>query len=85
MGVPDPLRTVLSTYCNVEACDVSKLCAYLSRSPEIRAQALSQLQQAIDTNALSPASYTQLTGEDFDTQEELNAWLRTLHGRISAA
>lgn len=34
--------------------------------------------QVILQEKLTPVEYEQITGEDFDTQEELNIWLREL-------
>jgi hypothetical protein len=79
-NIPDPLADLLKSYCNVNAASISDLKHDLRTTinPEIAKIFRKQLADAISINTISPEQYELLTGEDFDTQEELNTWLQEL-------
>jgi hypothetical protein len=82
--IPDPLADLLKSYCNVNAVSISDLTHDLRTSinPEIAKQFRQQLADAISKKNISPEQYESLTGEDFDTQEELNSWLQELWNEL---
>jgi hypothetical protein len=76
-ALPDPLARTLRAYCNVDALDLDGLRSYLA-SAKGREQAdefKAQLAAAIEGKILTPAEYERLTGEDFDSPEDLKKWL----------
>ena len=79
--VPQPMRDILRRYCNVEAPEaLSSLKRMLARSESAQRAALfrDQLEQTIREARITPEEYEALTGEDFDSQQELLTWLRQL-------
>lgn len=80
MTVPDPLARTLRAYCNVDALDLPGLKAYLAspKGREYAAQFKQQLADALRGRILTPAEYEKLTGEDFDTRDDLTKWLAQL-------
>ena len=44
-----------------------------------------ELAAAILHNTITPAEYERITGEDFDTQDELNQWLREIWRSVFGA
>ena len=82
--IPDPLADLLKSYCNVNAVSISDLTHDLRTSinPEIAKEFRQQLADAIRKKTISPDQYESLTGEDFDTQEELNSWLQELWNEL---
>ena len=82
-SVPNPLASILERHLNVNA--------FIKNWPEfIKAELAgrtdpneanlfrNQLAEAILHKRMTPAQYEKLTGEDFDTPDDLNAWLREL-------
>jgi hypothetical protein len=80
-SVPKSLAHALRTYCNVNALDaIPHLRAFLRRAENEKEAALvrRQLADAILKQTLTPQQYEELTGQDFDSLEELTDWLRQL-------
>jgi hypothetical protein len=82
--IPNPLADFLKSYCNVNAVSISDLTIDLRTSinPEIAKKFRQQLADAISKKTISPEQYESLTGEDFDTQEDLNLWLQELWNEL---
>jgi hypothetical protein len=82
--IQDPLADLLKSYCNVNAVSIRDLTHDLRTSinPEIAKKFRQQLADAISKKTISPEQYESLTGEDFDTQEELNSWLQELWNEL---
>ena len=80
----DPLARILETYCNVNAISVDRLKINLKSSikPVIAKSFKEQFSNAILQSSITPEIYEELTGEDFDTQEDLTNWLRELWSEI---
>jgi hypothetical protein len=78
--VPEPLSDLLESYSNVNAFSVCNLANDLHTSihPDIAEKFRLQLFEAINEKTITPEQYELLTGEDFDTQDDLDAWLRHL-------
>lgn len=78
MSIKEPLRTVLRKYCHVECYDPKLIRdAIISGKgfPYKVEEVKSQLREAIDNRLISLEEYEELTEEDFDSQEDLQAWL----------
>ena len=80
-ALPTLLADVLHRYANVNAFTAdwpNKLKAELfdPRFPERAPLLRRQLAEAILEQTITPAEYERLTGEDFDSQDELDEWLR---------
>ena len=82
--IQDPLADLLKSYCNVNAVSIGDLTNDLRTSinPEIAKEFRQQLADAISKKTISREQYELLTGEDFDTQEELNLWLQELWNEL---
>lgn len=82
--IPDPLADLLKSYCNVNAVSIDDLTHDLRTSinPEIAKKFREQLANAILNKTISPEQYESLTGEDFDTQEDLDSWLQELWNEL---
>lgn len=79
--IKEPLRTVFKKFCHVECY-----------APQILRNAINsgygfpydvdlfrkQLRDVIDNKSITTAQYEQLTDEDFDSQDDLLAWLEEL-------
>lgn len=52
------------------------------KSPDRAQQFRKELDEIIRNQSLSPAEYERLTGEDFDSQIELDTWLREVWLRL---
>ena len=80
----EPISHFLKTYCIVEAPDIVKLKKYVQSSIESERTLLfrDQLADAIVNNSITPEQYEKITGEDFDSQEDLNKWLKELWNNI---
>ena len=79
--IQEPLKTVLKKYCHVETYDPQLLRNAVSTGQGFPYDAdlfKAQLRDAIDTRSITPQEYEALTEEDFDTQEDLQAWLEEL-------
>lgn len=78
--VPELLAHYLETYCNVNAPLISDLKMHFqqTRNQERVNLFRNQLANAIKKNALTCEQYEDLTGEDFDSQEDITIWLRQL-------
>jgi len=80
-NVPEPLATILYTYCNVNAMTehwVDSLKIGIRHSESQGRLFRSQLANAILHRSITPDDYERLTEEDFDSQDDLQAWLREL-------
>lgn len=78
MSMKEPLKTVLRKYCHVECYDPELIRdAIISGKgfPYNLEEIKSQLREAIDNRLISLEEYEELTEEDFDSQEYLQAWL----------
>lgn len=78
--IPRPLLTIMETHLNVNAFALEDLKEYLQR-PKARQERTvfkEQFGDAIRSRALTLEVYERITGEDFDTQEALDAWLQEL-------
>jgi len=78
MSIKEPLKTVLRKYCHVECYDPKLIRdAIISGKgfPYNLEEIKSQLREAIDNRLISLEEYEELTEEDFDSQEDLQAWL----------
>ena len=78
--VPNPLGQVLRDYLHVEWYELNDLIAEV-QSPHWSVSVESfkqQLQSAITQGNLSVESVHQLTGQEFQNQHELTAWLMAL-------
>ncbi|WP_339144260.1 hypothetical protein [Pseudoalteromonas galatheae] len=81
----DPLRTILKTYCHVESYDPSILRRAVGigeNYPYDLIKVRAQLREAIDLSLISLAEYEELTGEDFDSIEDLHEWLKELYSEL---
>lgn len=83
-SIPDPLGDFLQSYCNVNAPSIDDLANDLNYSinPEIAKTFREQLAEAITQGGITPEIYEELTGEDFDTQEDLDKWLSELWAEL---
>ncbi|PCM44851.1 hypothetical protein [Marinobacter sp. ANT_B65] len=76
--IKEPLRTVLRKYCHVECYDPQLIKEAIKNGegfPYNVDLLKNQLREAIDKKLISPNEYEDLTEEDFDSQEDLQAWL----------
>lgn len=83
--IQEPLRTVLQKYCHVETYCPQLLKEAINSGngfPYDVALFKSQLREAIDNQSISPDEYEKITEEDFDSQEDLQAWLEELWSEI---
>lgn len=86
MKIKEPLKTILRKYCHVECCDPQLIREAISTGkgfPYDVQLFKAQLREAIDNNLISTADYEELTEEDFDSQEELQAWLEEFWSELS--
>lgn len=72
------LKDRLAGYCNVNAFDLAGLKENLQDpdNADINAIFRAELREAIDGAALNVQEYEDLTGEDFDTDEDMRDLLR---------
>lgn len=79
-SVPEPMASLLAAHCNVEALDlIPDLREYLQRPGNTEAPLFRrQLAHAILNSTIKPREYERLTNQDFDSQQELDTWLRQL-------
>ena len=77
---PNPLADFLASYCNVNALSIDDLAYDLKNSikPKIAKDFKEQFSKAISHGEITPGIYEKLTGEDFDSQGELDKWLNEL-------
>lgn len=78
MKINEPLKTILRKYCHVECYDPHLIREAISTGkgfPYDVQLFKAQLREAIDNKLISTADYEELTEEDFDSQDELQAWL----------
>lgn len=85
--IPEVLAYFFSTHLNVNGFTRDTFLRFrkgLAADPERAELFRSQFLHTILTDSITPAQYELLTGQDFDSQEELNDWLRevwkTLYG-----
>lgn len=84
-AVEEPLRSILQGYFNVEMFWHSfpkDLLAYLALDPGLAARFKAQFAAAIVDGTLSVAQYQKLTGQSFDNEGALYAWLYKLWAEI---
>lgn len=78
MSVPSPLDKILEAYCHVNATNLEMLAEHCKRSdwsycqPE---QYKQQLKFVIENRTISISEYDAITQEEFDSIEDLYAWL----------
>ena len=85
MSIKEPLATILRKYYHVECYDPQLIREAISSGngfPYDVGLFKTQLREAIDKKLISPAAYENLTEEDFDTQEDLQAWLEELFSEL---
>lgn len=78
MSIKEPLKTVLRKYCHVECYDPKLIrdAIISGKGFQYNVEAFKyQLREAIDNRLVSLEEYEELTEEDFDSQEDLQAWL----------
>lgn len=78
MSIKEPLKTVLRKYCHVECYDPKLIrdAIIWGKGFPYNVEAFKyQLREAIDNRLVSLEEYEELTEEDFDSQEDLQAWL----------
>ncbi|MAM89587.1 MAG: hypothetical protein CME36_19995 [unclassified Hahellaceae] len=83
--IKEPLRSIISKYYQVELYDPQRIREVIvsGRGFPCSAEVFrSQLREAIDGNLISPEEYEALTDEEFETQEDLNAWLEEMYSEI---
>jgi hypothetical protein len=83
--IKEPLKTILRKYCHVECYDPQMLREAINTGKGFPYDAVlfrSQLREAIDRKLITPEEYEALTEEDFDTQEDLMAWLEELWSEV---
>ncbi|MBB1487260.1 hypothetical protein [Oceanospirillum sediminis] len=81
MSIKEPLRTVLEKYCYIECYNLKLIKDILSSGRPVPYDAelvKAQLKETIEYELISPEEYEQLTEEDFDSRDELQAWLQEL-------
>jgi hypothetical protein len=81
--VPDPLASVLERHLNVNGFVADWPQALMRellghKNPRQEEMFRHQLASAILSKSITPKQYEALTGEDFDTRDDLDAWLREL-------
>jgi len=81
--VPQPLADALKLYLHINAMTSNwkqKLVAQLNNpgDPTRALQFRHQLAESILHETITPKQYENLTGEDFDSQADLQVWLRKL-------
>lgn len=84
------VEDILHRYANVNAftsdwIDVLKKELNNPKYPEKLSLFKKEFAEAILTEAITPERYEQITGEDFDTQEDLNVWLEKIWKNIFGA
>ena len=77
MPVHDPLREILGTYCHVEALELVECLPRALRGVD-ESRVRNQLSDAIDNGTITPREYESVTGQEFETVDELRAWLLEL-------
>jgi hypothetical protein len=87
LPVEEPLAEILKSYCNINAFELVDRLAEGVHDGRIRADKAAlfekQLSNAIENETISPSQYKALTGDnEYNTQEELQAWLRELYEMI---
>lgn len=81
MRAKEPLITILRKYCHIECYEPQLIREAISTDkgfPYDLELFKAQLREAIDKELISPDLYEALTEEDFDSQEDLQAWLEEL-------
>ena len=83
-NIPNPLADFLKSYCNVNALSINDLAYDLQNSikPRIAKKFKEQFANAIMKGTITPKIYEELTGEDFDTQKDLEKRLNELWVQI---
>ena len=85
--IPEPMRRILSGYCDVNAFELVDQLAKNVRSEIMPAEDAAlfkqQLREAITRPYITPEQYQKLTGDDeYFTQELLQAWLQELWVKV---
>lgn len=83
--VKEPLKKIIRNYYQVEAYDPVFIFDGIECGGGFSKDIdlfIEQLREAIDNNFISLAEYEQLTDEDFDSQEDLTAWLEEMYSEI---
>ncbi|MCL1038701.1 hypothetical protein L2750_16350 [Shewanella submarina] len=78
MPVSKPLDRVLEVYCHVNAINIELLAEHCKKEDWSYASPMEykdQLRDAISKHSISVAEYDRITQEEFDSEEELYAWL----------
>ena len=85
--VPNPLADILHRHCNVNAytanwSEALRKELFAPGKSEVEMAFRHQLRDAILYDTIGPKEYEQLTGEDFDTRQDLKKWLSLLWKEI---
>ncbi|GAA3952755.1 hypothetical protein [Allohahella marinimesophila] len=83
--IKEPLRSVIKEFYQIECYDPQLISRAIITGKGFAYDSelfRTQLREAIDKNLISPEEYEALTDEDFDTQEDLNAWLEEMYSEI---
>lgn len=84
-GLPEPLRTMISTYFDVELfwhSFPSELHTFLAANPDEAAQFKAQFAAAFVDETFSLDEYQRLTSQTFGNEGELYVWLSELWTKI---
>jgi len=79
--IPEPLRNILNDYCHVEWLDeMNELNKDLSSKDWAYNAGLfkTQLRDSINNLSFSLSDYEEVTNHDFDSEDELVNWLKTI-------
>lgn len=85
--IPEPLATILSTYCDVNAFEMVDCLHGDIRNKKIALEDArlfkEQLRDAIVNKTITTHEYKSLTGDsEYITQEDLQGWLRELWSKV---
>ncbi|TQV74106.1 hypothetical protein FLL45_14715 [Aliikangiella marina] len=73
MIIEEPLGRILDIYCDVNSLDlVNNISENLKGYDEVKLK--QQLRDAIENDSISTKSYEIVTGEEYESQEDLKAW-----------
>jgi hypothetical protein len=86
-NIPEPLAGILRTYFDVNAFTSEwpqSLQRELGRPESSQREQMfrRQLAEAVVDRNIKPEDYEKLTGEDFDTQDDLQKWLQEVWKRL---
>jgi hypothetical protein len=83
--VSDRTELMCGSYFNVEVGDIGRLIADYRDRPDVLAQIVSELREALTTGKLTARNWKQLTDEPYRSDDEFAAALTERLDRIEAA